>query len=123
MSFNFSKSKFVSTYHTCNKYAWLDKNKPQEKTKPDEFTESLFDNGHIVGALAKQRFNVEVDVSTQKEDGSQDNVAMLEKTKKCIAEGKKIIAEASFSYNGLFCSVDILKINNDGSYTVDYNFN
>lgn len=118
MSFYFSKSKFISTYSTCNKYAWLDKNKPQEKTKPDEFTESLFNNGHIVGALAKQRFNVEADVSTQKEDGSQDNVAMLEKTKKHIAEGKKIIAEASFSYNGLFCSVDILKINNDGSYTI-----
>ena len=91
MSFNFSKSKFVSTYYTCNKYAWLDKNKPEEKTKPDEFTESLFNNGHIVGTLAKQRFNVEADVFTQKEDGSQDNVAMLEKTKKCIAEGKKTV--------------------------------
>ena len=108
MSFNFSKSKFVSTYCTCNKYAWLDKNKQQEKSKIDEFTESLFDNGNKVGGLAKQRFNIEVDVSTQKEDGSQDNAAMLEKTKKYIAEGKKMIAEASFSCNGLFCSVDIL---------------
>ena len=77
MSFNFSKSKFVAAYMRCNKYAWLDKNKPKEKAAPSEFIESLFDNGHKVGALAKQRFNVEADVSTKKEDGSQDNVAML----------------------------------------------
>ena len=33
MSFNFSKSKFVSTYATCNKYAWLDKYKKEEVEK------------------------------------------------------------------------------------------
>jgi hypothetical protein len=43
MSFNFSKSKFVSVCKTCNKYAWLDKNKPDDKKPIDEYTESLFE--------------------------------------------------------------------------------
>jgi hypothetical protein len=69
MSFNFSKSKFVAACTRCNKYAWLDKNKPKEKAKPSEFTESLFDNGHKVGELAKQYFNIGVDVTVLRENG------------------------------------------------------
>lgn len=34
---------------------------------------------------------------------------MIARTKELIEAGEKIIAEASFSYDGLFCSVDILK--------------
>ena len=59
MSFYFSKSKFVSACTRCNKYAWLDKNKPGEKSPVDEFTQSLFDNGHKVGELAKTYFNID----------------------------------------------------------------
>ena len=58
MSFNFSKSKFVSVCNTCNKYAWLDKNKSDYKKPIDEYTESLFENGHKVGELAKKYFNI-----------------------------------------------------------------
>ena len=54
MGFYFSKSKFVALCNTCNKYAWLDKNRPDDKKKPDEYTESLFENGHKVGELAKR---------------------------------------------------------------------
>ena len=84
MSFNFSKSRFVATYERCNKYAWLDKHMPDQKTPVDEFTESLFDNGHKVGALAKQFFNIDVDVTVLKENGGQDNYAMLKETEKQI---------------------------------------
>ena len=31
MGFHFSKSKFVSACTRCNKYAWLDNYKPEEK--------------------------------------------------------------------------------------------
>ena len=56
MSFHFSKSKFVSSCIRCNKYAWLDKYMPEEKSPIDDFTKSLFDNGHKVGELAKEYF-------------------------------------------------------------------
>ena len=53
MSF-ISKSGFVSACVRCNKYAWLEQYMPGQKTPVDEFTQSLFDNGHKVGELAKQ---------------------------------------------------------------------
>ena len=118
MSFNFSKSKFVSAYTRCNKYVWLEKHRQEEKTPVSEFTESLFDNGHKVGELAKQYFNIDVDVTVLKENGNPDTSAMLLETEKHISLGTKTIAEASFSYNGFFCSVDILVKNDDGSYNI-----
>jgi RecB family endonuclease NucS len=118
MFFNFSKSKFVAAYTRCNKYAWLDKNKPKEKAEPGEFVESLFDNGHKVGKLAKQYFNVDVDATILKENGEPNNSAMIAETQKQIAAGAKTIAEASFRFGGFFCSVDILEKNDDGTYNI-----
>ena len=54
MGFHFSKSKFVSACTRCNKYAWLDNYKPEEKAQVDEFTQSLFDNGHKARPMVSQ---------------------------------------------------------------------
>ena len=118
MSFNFSKSQFVSTCTRCNKYAWLEKNKSDKKADVNEFTESLFDNGHKVGELAKQYFNIDADVTVLNKNDIPDTYAMVRETKKHLAAGTRVIAEASFDYNGFFCSVDILIRNNDGSYNI-----
>lgn len=118
MFFNFSKSKFVACYSGCNKYAWLDAHKPDEKAPISDFTESLFDNGHKVGELAKQYFNVDIDVTVFRENGHPDISTMIAETKKHIALGTKFIAEASFNLGGLFCAVDILERNPDGSYNI-----
>ena len=68
MTYNFSKSQFVSSCTRCNKYAWLEKNKPNKKADISDFTESLFDNGHRVGELAKQYFNIDADVTVLNRD-------------------------------------------------------
>ena len=117
MSFNFSKSKFVTTYYACNKYAWLDKYKKEEKTEHSEFVKSLFETGHIVGDLAKKYFHIDAD-ATAIEAGRPDNAAMIEKTKELLQAGAKVVAEASFSFDGLFCSIDILEKNDDGTYNI-----
>ena len=119
MYFNFSKSKFVACHTGCNKYAWLDLYKPEEKAPVSDYTESLFDNGHKVGELAKQYFNVDVDVTVLREDGTPNTGAMVQSTQKHLAAGAKSIAEASFDFHGLFCSVDILEKNTDGTYNVN----
>ena len=116
MPFRFSKSKFVSACTHCNKYAWLDKYKPGEKAPVDEFTQSLFDNGHKVGALAQRYFCANVDVTTTDEAGHLNLAEMIRKTQEHIALQTPVIAEASFSYGGFFCSVDLLVRNADGSY-------
>lgn len=118
MSFYFSKSKFVAACTHCNKYAWLDKYKPSEKAPVDEFTQSLFDNGHKVGELAKEYFNVDIDVTSVDENGKLNLLDMLLQTKKHIKLGTKVIAEASFDFGGFFCSVDILVRNDDDSYDI-----
>ena len=118
MSFHFSKSKFVSSCIRCNKYAWLDKYMPEEKSPIDDFTKSLFDNGHKVGELAKEYFKAEVDVTSYKGDGRLYLNKMIKDTENHIKLGTKVIAEASFSFGGFFCSVDILIRNDDGTYNM-----
>ncbi len=118
MGFYFSKSKFVSAFTRCDKWAWLDKNKPEEKAPIDEFAQSLFDNGHKVGALAQEYLAADVDVTSFKSDGSLDLQEMLKKTDMHLKLGTKAIAEASFSHNGYFCSVDVLVKNDDHTYNI-----
>ena len=118
MSSFFSKSKFVAACTRCDKYAWLDKYKPFEKQPIGEFTESLFSNGHKVGELAKEYFSADVDVTSFNEDGGLDLSEMLSKTEEHIKLGTRAIAEASFSFGGFFCSVDILFRNDDGTYNI-----
>ena len=119
MFFNFSKSKFVACHTGCNKYAWLDLYRSNEKAPVSDFTESLFDNGNKVGELAKQYFNIEADVTVLREDGTPDTYAMITATKNHLVNGTKLLAEASFDFGGLFCSVDILEKNDDGSYNIN----
>lgn len=119
MFFNFSKSKFVACHTGCNKYAWLDLYRTNEKAPVSDFTESLFDNGNKVGELAKQYFNIEADVTVLREDGTPDTYAMITATKNHLVNGTKLLAEASFDFGGLFCSVDILEKNDDGSYNIN----
>ena len=116
MSFYISKSRFVSAWEHCNKYAWLEKHMPEKKTPVSEFTESLFSNGHLVGELAKEYFGIVADLTATKADGSQDSAKMLKETEHHMQLGTKVLAEASFRYDGCFCSVDILVRNDDGTY-------
>ena len=115
MSF-ISKSGFVSACVRCNKYTWMEANMPEKKAPVDEFAQSLFDNGNKVGELAKQYFHADVDVTVTNEDGTPNLQEMLRATKKHMNLGTRVIAEASFRYNGCFCSADILVHNPDGSY-------
>lgn len=118
MSVYFSKSKFVSACTHCNKYAWLDLNKPEEKAEADEFAQSLMENGNEVGKLAREFFNTDVNVTVLNKNGSPDLERMIYETEKHLKIGTKTIAEASFNFGGLFCSVDILISNGDGTYSI-----
>ena len=116
MSVYISKSGFTGANNTCNKHAWLDAHMPDQKKPVDDFAQSLFDNGHLIGELAKEYFAVDVDVTVNKEDGTPNMAEMLRETEKHMKLGTRVLAEASFSYNGCFCSVDILVRNADGTY-------
>lgn len=89
---------------------WLKKNMPEEFDN-SVINDAVMATGNEVGDLAMGLFGeyVEVPFGDLKE--------MIEKTKELIEANTPIIAEASFSVDGLFCSVDILK--NLGDKTVE----
>ena len=108
---NLSKSKYCGLWQ-CPKIAWLKKYKPNEMTI-DESVLSRMDAGNEVGDLAMGLFGDYVDV-TAYTNGKLDIPAMIVRTTSEMKKGTPIICEASFSYHGLYCAVDILKKQDDG---------
>lgn len=102
-----SKSKYT-TYCQCPKALWLKTYDPDKAVPIDEGAQARFEAGNEVGDLAMGLFGDFVEVTTNKEDGSLDLKAMVDKTNECLADGTENIAEASFAWEGNYCAVDIL---------------
>lgn len=103
---NFSKSKYCG-YWQCPKLAWLKQYRP-ELCESDPSAQERFQTGNEVGDLAMGLFGNYTEVTAFKEDGSLDLSAMIKKTAELIINGEENICEASFSFNGSYCAVDIL---------------
>lgn len=103
---NFSKSKYCGLWQ-CPKIAWLAKHKPEER-KIDASTLARMEKGNEVGDLAMGLFGDYVEVTAKRPDGRLDLGAMIDATKEEMARGTHVICEASFSYHGLYCAVDLL---------------
>lgn len=112
---NFSKSKYCALWQ-CPKMAWLDKYKHSERVE-DENAEQRFVAGRHVGELAKGLFGEYADATVALQDGTPDLGAMIERTAALMARGVSNICEAAFSYNGLYCAVDILR-KEGGGYAI-----
>ena len=104
--FFLSKSKYCKAKQ-CNKILWLDKNKPEEAVQTAN--ESVLRNGIRVGELARELFGEFINI-----DYEENKSLMLDQTKQYMKNAPNIITEASFDYDGNFCSVDILKNDSDG---------
>ena len=74
--------------------------------------ELILINGHEFGQKAASFMK-----ATYQVEFSENKEKMVEETQKAIGDGHKTIAEASFIYNRMFCSVDILVINEDDTIT------
>lgn len=106
-----SKSKYCGLWQ-CPKIVWLNKYKPEEMVINDAI-QGRMDAGNVVGDLAMGLFGDFVEVTAyngEKLDLSQ----MIARTKEEMEKGTPVICEASFSYNGLYCAVDILRKDGDG---------
>ena len=108
----FSKSKYTE-FWKCPKKCWLDEFKPEVKESDGEARARMV-AGRETGELAKGLFGDFIDVTEYKTDGALDLAAMTEKTKRLVADGTENICEAAFSFNGLYCAVDILRKENGG---------
>ena len=102
---NLSKSRYT-TGITCKKYLWLSCFKKEEAE--DLESDAVFTNGNKVGDLARRLFG-----NYSLIEYNENYSKMIEDTKKELDNKTNIICEASFSYDGNFCSVDVLKNNID----------
>ena len=104
---NLSKSRYTQGI-TCEKKLWLSCYKPEEAE--DLGNDSVLENGNKIGDLARHLFGDNY-ILIDFDKGIQ---SMLDETKKYLKEKPNIICEASFNYDGNFCSVDVLKNDKDG---------
>lgn len=70
-----SKSKYLTGLQ-CPKLLWLEINNPERLPETDLATQFIFDQGHLVGELAKKLFPEGIDIST---DGFIENIATTRK--------------------------------------------
>jgi hypothetical protein len=107
-----SKSGYVQVW-SCPRGAWIRKYRP-EAVPQDEGRLLRFRQGDEVGDLARGLFGPYVNVTVLKEDGSPDLPAMLARTREEMDRGTPVICEAAFSFEGLYCAVDLLRRDGDG---------
>ena len=111
MKNHFSKSKYCRLWQ-CPKMLWMDKYKPEEKAE-DATDDSRMEAGTEVAKMARELFGKQVDV-TETVNRQLNLPAMTDRTQVEIEHETSVICEASFSYQGCYCAVDILKRENDG---------
>lgn len=108
----FSKSKYTD-FWKCPKLLWLKKHKP-ELQEDDASAAARMNTGNEVGDLARGLFGNYVDASNTDANGNPDIPVMIALTNWFMAHDEESICEAAFSYDGLYCSVDILHREGDG---------
>ena len=103
---NLSKSSYCRGIQ-CKKILWLEKHKPEEQEEQNN--ERILEQGNDIHEVARYLFGSHINIE-YRENLSQ----MIEDTMNTIDSYKDvIITEASFTYKNNFCSVDILKKNNN----------
>jgi hypothetical protein len=103
MPHQLSKSTFLYGMQ-CTKRLWLQKNQLGAKSGGAESDYNLFSKGQYVGKLARALFPEGKDATPLEHDYRK----ALERTYEGVESGEQVIYEASFQYQGLFASVDIL---------------
>lgn len=103
---NLSKSRYT-TFRQCPKALWLNIYKPEEAVIDDSL-QARFVAGNEIGDLAMGYLGPFEEMTAHTPDGKLDLAEMIRRTQDAIARGVENITEASFSWDGNYCAVDIL---------------
>ena len=106
-----SKSRYQSGLQ-CPKRLWLECYRRELADAIDEAKQAIFDQGHRVGELARDRFAGGALVA---EEYTQ-SASALRTTAGLLASGAECLYEAAFSYDNVFVRPDILVRSADGRY-------
>lgn len=107
---NLSKSRYLNGIQ-CPKALWIAINDPSRVPKVNETTQSIFDQGHLVGELAQALYPGGINVNRS---SITEN---LRDTKSALSLRKPLF-EAGFSAAHLFCRVDILNSSEGASWDI-----
>ncbi len=94
----------------CSKALWLSKHPPVFEFPPQPNLEAKFRAGDAVGLLAQQLFSGGVEVPFEGFSVAEQ----VAQTEALMADGAKVIYEASFAFDGIFVKVDLLVRDGDG---------
>ena len=102
---NISKSRFCVGLQ-CLRRLWWEIHEPSApELKPDDRLQAVFDRGHRVGELARERFagGMMIDFEPWKV------AERLEATAAALRDGANVVFEASFAARGVFAALDVLE--------------
>jgi len=97
---NLSKSKYINGLQ-CLKLLWISINDAARLPPYDAATQHVFDQGHMIGALAQQLYPGGIRLE-------QENIGANLRETAASLKLRKPLFEAGFSGNRLYCRVDIL---------------
>ena len=100
-----SKSRFISGLQ-CHKQLWWRVHEPDApELEPDPAQQALFDQGHVVGAKAREHFPGGVFVDAH----HSDFAGRVAQTQAALAARAPAIFEAAFFVDDIFVAVDVLE--------------
>lgn len=105
-----SKSRYLNGLQ-CLKLLWIATNEPERIPGPDAVTQHIFDQGHLVGELAKKLFPGGIDVPT---DNFMGNIAQS----KALLKKRKPLFEAGILSGKIYSRVDILNPVNEDEWDI-----
>lgn len=105
-----TKSKYTSGLQ-CPKLLWTQINEPETIPDPDNVTQYLFDQGHMVGEIAKKLFPDGIDIP------SEDFMGNVRKTKELLEERKPLF-EAGILNGSTYSRFDILNPVNENEWDI-----
>jgi len=105
-----SKSRYLNGLQ-CPRLLWIATNEPERIPEPDAATQHIFDQGHLVGELAKKLFPGGTDVPA---DDFMGNIAMT----KDLLQQRKPLFEAGVLSGQIYSRADILNPVNDDEWDI-----
>ncbi len=105
-----SKSRYLNGLQ-CPRLLWVASNEPEKIPEPDATTQRIFDQGHLVGELAKKLFQGGLDVPTEDFMG---NIAM---TKEFLRQ-RRTLFEAGVLSGQIYSRADILNPVNEDEWDI-----
>ncbi len=110
---NLSKSRYTRGVQ-CPKMLWMEAHKP-ECFDESVLNQAVLDTGNMVGDLAMGRFGEYVEIPFIEGDFAE----MERMTRDHLDAGASVVCEATFSFEGNLCMVDILLVEADGVHIVE----